>query len=203
VYRYPCGRPLRGQGRREGPGAPRQGSDVGTMRPAEKRDFARLYDEEVWHVYAFFGYRVATRAEAEDLTQLTFERALRASDRYDERRGSPRTWLMAIARNLLIDHYRQRRSREVSLLDGEGLRREVEARQDHGRDLGLSADLADALATLTPREREILALRFGGDLNGPGIAKLTGLSLSNVQQILSRSLRRLREELDPSLAAAG
>ena len=38
----------------------------------------------------------------------------------------------------------------------------------------------------------VIALRFGGDLNGPEIAELLGLSLANVQQILSRSLRRLR-----------
>jgi RNA polymerase sigma factor (sigma-70 family) len=50
---------------------------------------------------------------------------------------------------------------------------------------------------LPEREREIIALRFGGDLTGPEIAALTGLSLANVQQILSRSLRPLREDLEP------
>ena len=40
------------------------------------------------------------------------------------------------------------------------------------------------------------ALRFGGDLTGPEIAELLGLSLSNVQQILSRALRKLRAELE-------
>ncbi len=38
----------------------------------------------------------------------------------------------------------------------------------------------------------MLALRFGGDLTGPEIAALLELSLANVQQILSRSLRKLR-----------
>jgi RNA polymerase sigma factor (sigma-70 family) len=173
------------------------------MRPADRRDFARLYDEEVWRVYGFFGYRVASRAEAEDLTQRTFERALKASDRYDERRGSPRTWLMAIARNLLIDHYRQRRPVEVHPLDPERIRTEVEGRQEADDQLWISAELQEALETLRPRDREILALRFGGDLSGPEIAELTGLSLANVQQIVSRSLRHLREELAPSVAAAG
>jgi hypothetical protein len=44
-------------------------------------------------------------------------------------------------------------------------------------------------------------LRFGGDLNGPEIAALTGLSLANVQQILSRSLRALRLQLQGPGAA--
>lgn len=63
-------------------------------------------------------------------------------------------------------------------------------------DLGLDPDLAAALARLPEREREIIALRYGGDLTGPEIAALTGLSLANVQQILSRSLRRLRADLE-------
>ena len=56
-------------------------------------------------------------------------------------------------------------------------------------------DLDRALAELSERDREVIALRFGGDLTGPEIAELTGLSLANVQQITSRSLRKLRELL--------
>ena len=45
----------------------------------------------------------------------------------------------------------------------------------------------------------MIALRFGGELTGPEIAELLDLSLANVQQILSRSLRRLRVELEGRL----
>ena len=60
--------------------------------------------------------------------------------------------------------------------------------------------LRHLLQMLGEREREIVALRFGADLSGAEIADLTGLSLANVQQILSRSLKRLRallEDADP------
>ena len=63
-------------------------------------------------------------------------------------------------------------------------------------DLGIDPALAEALGTLSQRDREIVALRFGGDLTGAEIADLTGLTLANVQQILSRSLRRLRAALE-------
>ena len=69
-------------------------------------------------------------------------------------------------------------------------------------DLGLSPDLAAGLATLTERDREVIGLRFGGDLTGPEIADELGLSLANVQQILSRSLRRLRAQLEDGEAEA-
>ena len=59
-----------------------------------------------------------------------------------------------------------------------------------------SSELLGALARLTERDREVLALRFGGDMSGPEIAQLMNLSLANVQQILSRSLRKLRGLLE-------
>ncbi len=159
--------------------------------------FARLYDEHIWTVYGFFGYRLGSREDAEDLTQQTFERALKAWGRFDETRAGPATWLLAIARNLLIDHHRADRSDRLEPIGDEGLRPDQEpSGGDPERGLGLDPDLEIALGRLSDREREILALRFGADLTGSDIAGLTGLSLANVQQILSRSLRRLRGELE-------
>src|SRR3954469_23153945 len=80
---------------------------------------ARLFDEHVWDVYGFVAYRIGNRAEAEDLTQQTFERALKAWRRFDPSRAQPRTWLLAITRNLLVNHYRRDRSRQHRHL-GEG-----------------------------------------------------------------------------------
>lgn len=157
-------------------------------------DFAGVYDDEVWSVYGFFAYRLPSAADAEDLTQRTFERALRAWRRFDPERASARVWLLTIARNLLIDHYRAdvwgRQQTIEEVPEGE-LGSEMAQ-----PDLGIEPELAAALAELVPRDREVLALRFGGDLNGPEIAAMTGLSLANVQQILSRSLRKLRTRLE-------
>ena len=60
-------------------------------------EFARVYDDHVWRVYGFLAYRLRDRDVAEDLTQATFERALRAWSRFDPRRASELTWLLAIA----------------------------------------------------------------------------------------------------------
>ena len=164
-------------------------------------DFSRIYDEHVWDVYGFLGYRVATRADAEDLTQLTFERALQAWGRFDPARASARTWLLAIARNLLIDFYRRRETSGEAVDPDADVEAEGAVPAIHDRpSLGVSPDLERALSVLGDRDRELIALRFGGDLTGAEIAELTGLSLANVQQILSRSLRRMREELDGQAA---
>lgn len=161
--------------------------------------FAEVYEEHVYRVYAFVAYRVATRDDAEDLTQLTFEKALRAWPRFDPARASVTTWLLAIARNAIIDRHRAERG-ELALDDVPDADLPLAAAPADAAVLG-SPELATALAALSPRDREIVGLRFGADLTGPEIAALTGLTLANVQQILSRSLRRLRAQLEGEPAA--
>jgi len=155
-------------------------------------DFSRVYEEHVSSVYGFLAYRVRDTHLAEDLTQATFERALRGWGRFDPRRASERTWLLVIARNLLIDHHRKHRAVILEELD-EG---SSPVSDDPTPRYQASAELLEALAELSDRDREVIALRFGGDLTGPEIAELLGLSLANVQQLLSRSLRRLRGLLE-------
>ena len=157
--------------------------------------FLTAYEDCVWDVYGYFGYRVRGREEAEDLTQATFERAFKAWGRFDADRASVRTWLLTIAHNLLVDHYRREGDVRHDPIDhDDDLEPRLGTAPDPG-DLGLSPELESGLELLSSRERELIALRFGGDLRGPEIAELTGLSLANVQQILSRALRKLKESL--------
>jgi RNA polymerase sigma-70 factor (ECF subfamily) len=160
------------------------------------RDFADVYEEQIWRVYGFFGYWLNSRQDAEDLTQHTFERAWRAWGRYDPARASVSTWLLAIARNLLVDHLRATQPSRQRRADEEEL--EAIAADPDQLSLGLDPELERALSELRPRERELIAMRFGADLTGPEIAELTGLSLANVQQILSRGLRRMRASIEDS-----
>jgi RNA polymerase sigma-70 factor (ECF subfamily) len=163
------------------------------MNRAQSR-FARVYEEQIWAVYGFLAYRVSDHATVEDLTQTTFERALRAWSRFDPRRASERTWLLTIARNVLIDHARADRQIPVASID------ELVGSTVPGAEARttVSHELVMALEDLSPRDREVIALRFGGDLTGREIAQMLDLSLANVQQILSRSLRKLRDSLDQS-----
>ena len=161
---------------------------------------ARLFDEYVWEVYGFIAYRIGNRSEAEDVTQQTFERALRAWRRFDPSRAHPKTWLLAIARNLIVDHYRRDRSRLLRPLGEGGLPEEQLPSEKGPETAGVSPELATALDTLSQRDREVIALRYGSDLRGPEIAELLDLQLANVQQILSRSLRKLRVELERQAA---
>jgi RNA polymerase sigma-70 factor (ECF subfamily) len=91
-------------------------------------------------------------------------------------------------------HRRGPAARPDPLAEGEGADAQLGS-EPAIEPLGLNPELEAALGELGDRERELIALRFGGDLTGPEIAELTGLTLSNVQQILSRALRRLNSVL--------
>jgi RNA polymerase sigma-70 factor (ECF subfamily) len=158
-------------------------------------DFGETYEEEMPRVYGYVAYQVGDREEAEDLTQQTFERALSHWDEFDDQRATITTWLLAIARNLIVDHYRTRSRRPATVPFDEQSESQLEAAGYSNPQLGVGAELDAALSGLGDRERELIALRYGADLSGPQIAMLTGLSVANVQQILSRTLRRLRSEL--------
>ena len=151
-----------------------------------------MYREHVSAVFAFFGYAVS-RETAEDLTAATFERVIKAWGGYDAERGPERAWVLAIARNLLTDHYRRQSHRNTVSTDEHPLLLDTLSSDDWIERRLTHAEVRDWLEELGQREREILAMRFGADLAASDIAALTGLTASNVHQIVSRSLRRLRE----------
>jgi RNA polymerase sigma-70 factor (ECF subfamily) len=152
-----------------------------------------MYEDHVDRVFGFFAFRLGPGADAEDLTATTFERAMRNASRFDPNRAAMSTWLLAIAQNALIDHFRHagRRPEEHGEVDFDALPHPT---YEEPR-VGLAPELESALDGLDDRERQVVALRFGGELRGKEIAALTGLSEANVHQILSRSLRRLRKAM--------
>jgi RNA polymerase sigma factor (sigma-70 family) len=155
------------------------------------RELRRTYRQNVRAVYAFLACSVPP-ATAEDLTSETFERVVRSWSSYDASRASERTWILAIARNLLTDHFRRQRE-QVSVDDNPALVAESAA-SDRGIQRVLDADeLRSWLSLLGDREREIVALRYAADQSAARIGAMLGLSEANVHQILSRTLRRLRD----------
>jgi RNA polymerase sigma factor (sigma-70 family) len=155
-------------------------------------EFERLYAAEAQGLFAFLAYRTGDRALAEDLLADTFERALRSRARFNPRRGSQKTWLYAIALNLLRDHARR------AAAEGRALGRvEQPVAIDVLEGVERREALQRALAGLSAEEREAIALRFGADLTVPEMARVLGEPLTTVEGRVYRALRKLRERLEP------
>lgn len=167
---------------------------VGWLTPADEADWDALYADQLPRVYNFFRYRVGNGPEAEDLTSVTFERAWRARDRYRRDLGAFSTWLMTIARRVAIDAHRRAASRRhVPLEEATGLAAGPTPEEAAARRSDFER-LAALLATLPDRDRELLALKYGAGLTNRAIARLTGLTESNVGTILHRTIRGLRAD---------
>jgi RNA polymerase sigma-70 factor, ECF subfamily len=158
-------------------------------------DFERLYNEHAGPLLGFLVYRTGDRPLAEDLLADTFERVLKARRPFDRRKASEKTWLYTIALNLLRDHARR------SAAGSRALERVAVGGPAETHAGGLEAierrdSLQRALATLSAEEREAIALRYGGDLTVPEIAKLKSEKLTTIEGRVYRALRKLKDELD-------
>ena len=158
-----------------------------------QEDFERLYEEHAQPLFGFLAYRTGDRPLAEDLLADTFERALRARNRFDKRKASEKTWLYTIALNLLRDHARRKGSEARAM---ERIPHEGADPPDHLAAVESRDEVQRALTVLSAEEREAIALRFGADMTVPEIAKVLKEPLPRVEGRVYRSLRKLREEMD-------
>ena len=158
---------------------------------AAEPDWEQVYAEQLPRVLNFFRYRLGNTADAEDLTARTFEKAWGARRRYRRDVAGFSTWLLTIARNVAIDHLRTHRRHQP--LDVAAAVPSAEATPEqqalHHSD---AQRLAALLDTLTPRERELMAMKYGAEMTNRAIARATGLSESNVGTILHRAVEELR-----------
>jgi len=154
--------------------------------------FEQIYATHAEQLVRFLLYRTGDAALAEDLAADAFERVLRARRPFDARKASQKTWLYAIALNVLRDHLRRRGAEERAIERAETPGREPAA---ESQAVELRDEVSRALATLEPAEREAIALRYGADLTIAQIAWLSGERHATVEKRLYRALARLRNTM--------
>ena len=160
---------------------------------AAEPDWEQVYAEQLPRVFNFFRYRIGDTADAEDLTARTFEKAWQSRHRYRQDVAGFATWLLTIARNVAIDHVRARRllvplEAAAAVPTDTGSPEEQVLRQSNAE------RLERLLTRLTPRERELIAFKYGAEMTNRAIARATGLSESNVGTILHRAVETLRAQ---------
>jgi len=163
---------------------------IWALEPAREADWDALYADQLPRVYNYFRYRVGDGAVAEDLTSLTFEKAWVARNRYRRDLAAFSTWLMSIARNVVIDHYRRRRDHApldaaAHVAGGDDPPEQVERQEACER-------LSRLMNELSERDRDLVALKYGAELTNRAIAKQLKLTETNVGTLLHRAVTKLR-----------
>jgi RNA polymerase sigma-70 factor (ECF subfamily) len=151
-------------------------------------------------IYDLIYRTVQNRAEAQDLTQEVFLRAVRAMERYDDRGDSMHALLVTVALNLLRDRWRRRRPIADNVDDLPYL-----ATRDPGPEQLALDDLDDvavrlALDRLPEEQRKVIQMRVIEGRSSQDVAELLGRNAAAVRQIQRRALLDLREMLRTEVA---
>ena len=168
------------------------------VKQAVQRDrvaFANLYDMYVDQVYKHVYYRVANRADVEDITQEVFIKAWKAIDKY-KRTGAPFVaWLIAIARNLIADHYKAKK-RLVSLEQAEVAISNAETNPEAITEASLNQSyVRNAILKLKGDKQKVILMHFIDGFSYGEIAKVLNKSEGAVRVIQYRALNDLRSIL--------
>jgi RNA polymerase sigma-70 factor (ECF subfamily) len=161
-------------------------------RAGDAEAFGALYDRYVDLVYRFVYYRVGTHALAEDLTSETFLRALRRMSVFTWQGKDFGAWLVTIARNLVLDHFKSSRYRlevctpELAETDRweEGPERAVLESFTHRA-------LFSAVLELGTEQRECVVLRFLHGLSVAETALVMGKNTGAIKALQYRAVRSL------------
>jgi len=154
----------------------------------------RLHDE---HAAALWTYCVRLtgddRARAEDVVQETLLRAWRRISVLEESQGSVRAWLFKVARNIVIDEWRTKRSqKEFAVAEVP----DVEGQSDRTEQLLQSWMVAEAVTTLSPEHRAVLVECYYRGVSVAEAARHLGVPEGTVKSRTHYALRALRLALE-------
>lgn len=165
---------------------------------SSRLEFETVYTENVRPVTAFFARRCREPQQVADLTSQTFVEAIKSAGSFDGR-GTPRAWLIAIARRVYANHLADQ-AIGADLIDPLGGRLvltddevdDLAARIDAQRD---GKELLERAGRLPRLEREALELVDLTGLTPKDAAHVLGVSANALRVRLFRAHKRLRKEL--------
>jgi RNA polymerase sigma-70 factor, ECF subfamily len=160
---------------------------------ASEIDWQEVYERLLPRVFHYFCYKTGDSFISEELTAITFEKAWAGRFGFTKKLGEFDAWVFGIARRTAVDHFRKRSTdapltESLSTDGGNQLEDNVEKKMMFLR-------ICQLIDHFTDREKELISLKYGGELNNREIARMTGLTESNVGTILNRCVIRLREQL--------
>ena len=153
-------------------------------------DVQRAFDEHKDAVYRF-AWRMSSPAAAEDITQEAFLVLLTQPGRYDPSRGSLRSFLLGIARNLALKRWRTEHRLEP-LEDDAFVAPALDL--DRGE---LGEIVGRAVRALPPLQREVVVLAEYEELTLDEIARAVDAEVGTVKSRLHRARQNLKKMLEP------
>jgi len=160
------------------------------QREKENR-LASLYDEYFDKIARYIYVRIGDKNEAEDLAGEVFLKALESIRSYKERGIPMQAWLYRIAHNVSVDHLRKRGRTTIVPIDDVL----VESREDPAATAEKNIEIErvnEAMQKLTPEQREVVRLRFFGELSSKEVGAMLSKSDGAVREMQRAAIEKLR-----------
>lgn len=165
---------------------------IKACQAGDTASFGQIYDAYIGKIYSFLYYRVSHKPTAEDLTSLTFFKALDRISTFDPSKGTFQSWLYQIARNSMIDHFRVHK--QTLELD--------EARETgSGENMALNVEnklrleqVMEQLGKLPVEHKDLILMRVWDGLSYSEISEITGKTENALKMAVSRILSKIRAE---------
>jgi RNA polymerase sigma-70 factor, ECF subfamily len=178
------------------PGPARPAAPAAASPPRDPGEMlATLYADHGSALRRFAARLSGDHSRAEDIVQETMLRAWRHPERVTGRTGAPLAWLYTVARHLAIDQHRARQARPT---EPAGLTVLASRAAPDQIDTAITQwDLATALASLRPRDRDLLTARYLRDRSIGQIAAEQNIPAGTIKSRLSAARDALRRNLQP------
>jgi RNA polymerase sigma-70 factor (ECF subfamily) len=155
---------------------------------------ACLY-EECYDKIARYAYvRIGNRNEAEDIAGEVFLKALQSLESYQERGAPMQAWLFRIAHNLVVDHLRKADKYRTVPIDALPIEAGSDPAQVAERNVEFQR-VAEAMVKLTEEQREVVGLRFFGDLSSKEVGSILKKNDGAVREMQRAAIEKLRRLL--------
>jgi len=168
------------------------------LKSHDKEAFIKVYDESVKDIYRFVYFKIGSREEANDITSMVFLKTwnhIQNNTLVDSK--TLRALLYKIARNTIIDHYRETGNKKTASLDDEEHKIDIlDEAQDPQEKMDQESNLElikSKLPLLKEEYREVIIMKFISDLTLEEIADISGKTKGNVRVLLHRALGALKE----------
>ncbi len=175
---------------------PKDGDLIRRAKQGDQEALVILYERYRSSVFSYIFYRVSDQDSAEDLTAEVFLRMLTKLDTYVQKSRPILAWLYTIARNLVIDHYRDNGKINCVPLD------EALVISDNGHPGKIAQEhldqecLANALEQLTEEQRQVIMLKFIEGRENHEVAEIMGKNERAIRSLQHRALLALQKVLE-------
>lgn len=161
-----------------------------------RKAFSQIYDQCVDKIYRFIFLKVSSQEIAQDLCSETFLKGWQSFKGNNKKIDNPQAFLYQIARNLIIDHYREKGRTQIISVDYVSI---TDPRVNLEEETQANSDLDTikvVLANLKEEYQEVVIWHYINDLSIAEIAKMLKKSEGSVRVLLHRALKAVKKEIE-------